>query len=250
MAFHSPIEQFEIHNLSPHLFDIAGQPVAFTNSALAMFLAVATASVFMVFSTFRQAVIPGRWQVLAEAFYGNIENTLIEAAGETARPFLPFIFTLFMYIFFCNFLGLVPQVYTVTSQVVVNFALAMTVISIVLITGFIKHGFHFLTLFLPKGAPPILLPFLAVLEFVSFFVRPFSLSLRLFGNMLAGHILLKVFAGMAAMVATAGWAAPVSVFPVILNIAIIAFEVFVALLQAYIFTVLSSVYLRDALELH
>jgi F-type H+-transporting ATPase subunit a len=250
MAFHSPIEQFEIHNLSPKLFALAGQPVAFTNSTLAMFLAVVLAGTFMVLSTMRRSVIPGRWQVLAEAFFNNIESTLVEAAGEKAKPFMPFIFTLFMYIFFCNMLGLFPQLFTVTAQLIVNFALAMTVITIVLATGFAKHGFHFLTLFLPKGAPPILLPFLGILEFISFFVRPCSLSLRLFGNMLAGHILLKVFAGMCALIATAGWAATSIVFPVVLNIAIIAFEVFVALLQAYIFTVLSSVYLRDAIELH
>jgi len=250
MAFHSPIEQFEIHDLSPALFSLGGHPVSFTNAAMAMVMAVLLSSSFMIFSTLRRAVIPGRWQILAESFYNAIGNTLSEAAGEKAKPFLPFIYTLFTYILFCNLLGMMPGVYTATSQLVVNFALAIMVIFTVIGVGIAKHGLHFFSLFVPKGAPFVLLPFLTVLEFISFFVRPFSLSLRLFGNMLAGHILLKVFAGMSAAVAPEGIAGVTSVLPAILNIVVIAFEFFVALLQAYIFTVLSSVYLRDALELH
>jgi F-type H+-transporting ATPase subunit a len=250
VAFHSPIEQFEVHNLSPTLFSLGGHPIAFTNAALAMILAVVLSASFMILSTRRRAVIPGRWQILAESFYNAIGNTLTEAAGEKSKPFMPFIYTLFCYILFCNLLGMMPGVYTPTSQLIVNLALAATVILVVIGSGIAKHGVHFFSLFVPKGAPMVLLPFLTVLELISFFVRPFSLSLRLFGNMLAGHILLKVFAGMSAAVATEGVAGVTSVFPVVLNIIIIAFEFFVALLQAYIFTVLSSVYLRDALELH
>lgn len=250
MAFHSPIEQFEIHSLSPTLFTLGGQQITFTNSALAMMLATLLASAFMLFSMRRAAVVPGRWQVLGEMVYNLVANTLAEAAGEKAKPYLPFIFSIFMFILFCNLLGMVPHVLTATSHIIVNFALAMTVIMTVIVVGFMKHGLHFLKVFAPSGVPVLLLPFISVLEAVSFFVRPCSLSLRLFGNMLAGHILLKVFAGMTAAVATAGWASLSGVFPVLLNIIIVAFEFFVAGLQAYVFTVLSSVYMRDALELH
>lgn len=250
MAFHSPIEQFEVHAITPPLFSLAGHPIAITNYSVAIIAATLLPLLFIALSAWRESIIPGRWQVLAETFYNGIESTLLESAGEKARPFIPFIFTLFLFILACNLLGLLPDVYTVTSQVVVNLSLALMVIFVVLGAGFAKHGLHFLTLFVPKGAPGILLPFLTLLETISFFIRPLSLSLRLFGNMLAGHILLKVFAAMAAAVATQGWVAMTGIFPVVLDIIIVAFEVFVALLQAYIFTVLSSVYLRDALELH
>ncbi len=250
MAFHSPIEQFEIRSLSAPLFEIAGQPVTVTNSAVAMFIAVLLPVMFLMLSMRRAAVVPTRWQVLAETFYNAIESTLVEAAGEKAKAYMPFVFTVFFFILASNLIGLVPGMYTVTSQIVVNLVLALTVIMSVIGIGFARHGLHFLSLFVPKGAPAALLPFLLVLELISFFIRPFSLALRLFGNMLAGHILLKVFAGMAAAVATQGFIAVTGIFPVILNVIIVAFEIFVALLQAYIFTVLSSVYLRDAVELH
>jgi F-type H+-transporting ATPase subunit a len=250
MAFASPIEQFEVENLSPALFTLGGHAVAFTNASLAMFIALILASSFAILSMQRRALVPGRWQMLAEMFYNAIDSTLTEAAGEKGRAYMPFIYSIFMFILMCNLIGLVPDVYTVTSQLVVNLALAFTVIFTVIGIGFARHGLRFFSLFVPKGAPVVLLPFLSLLEFISFFVRPFSLSLRLFGNMLAGHILLKVFAAMSAAVATAGWAATTTVFPVVLNVIIVAFEVFVAFLQAYIFTVLSSVYLRDAVELH
>lgn len=250
MAFHSPIEQFEIHSFSDPLFHIAGHPVSITNSAIAMFVSVLLPVLFFALSMRRESVIPTRWQVLAETFYNTIENTLVEAAGEKAKPYMPFVFTVFCFILAGNLIGLLPNVYTVTSQIVVNLALAVTVILTVIGIGFARHGLHFLSLFVPKGAPLALMPFLLVLELISFFIRPFSLALRLFGNMLAGHILLKVFAGMAGAVATQGLVSVSGIFPIILDVIIVAFEVFVALLQAYIFTVLSSVYLRDAVELH
>ena len=251
MGFHSPIEQFEIKDLSAPLFELAGHPIAFTNFALAAVLAVVLGSLFLLLPMRRRAVIPGRWQVLVETVFNALEGAFIEAAGPKGKPFFPFIFTLFLFIVICNLLGLIPGVYTVTSQVVGNLALGLTVIFVVLATGFIKHGFHFFGIFVPSGVPLPLVPLIAPIEFVSFFVRPCSLALRLFGNMLAGHILLKVFAGMTAAVATMGLGtASVGIFPIIMNVAIVGFEFFVALLQAYIFTVLSSVYLRDALEMH
>jgi F-type H+-transporting ATPase subunit a len=250
MAFPSPIEQFEIHNFSPTLFSIAGHPVALTNSAICMMLAVILSTAFMTLTVRTKAVVPGRWQVLAEMFFNGIRSTVSEAAGAKAGAFFPFIFTIFLFIMFCNLLGMFPHVYTVTSQLIVNFVLALGVIVVVLTTGFIKHGPKFAKIFVPSGVPWFLLPVIVPIEMISFFIRPCSLSLRLFANMLAGHILMKVFAGMSSALAGSGWLVAVGVLPVIFNVTIVAFEFFVALLQAYIFSILSSVYLHDALEMH
>jgi len=250
MAFHSPIEQFEIHAISPTLFSLGGQPVAFTNSALAMVMAVVSVFLLLGVAMRREAVIPGRWQVIAETFYNFISSMVSDAAGKKARPFFPLIFTLFMFIAFCNLLGLLPYVFTPTSHIIVNFALAAFVLLVVIVTGFAKHGLHFFKLFVPSGAPLALAPLLALVEMISFFIRPCSLSIRLFGNMLAGHILLKVFAGMGAALAASGALVAIGILPMILNVSIVAFEIFVAFLQAYIFAILSSVYLHDALEMH
>lgn len=250
MGMHSPIEQFEVHDLSGPLFELGGHSIGFSNFALTAILAMVLGILFMTLPVRRRSIIPNRWQVVVETFYNAIHGALIEAAGEKGKPFLPFIFTIFLFILLCNLLGLVPGLYTPTAQIVANLVLALSVIAVVLVTGFIRHGFHFLHIFIPSGVPGALVPFIAMIEFVSFFIRPFSLSLRLFANMLAGHILIKVFAGMTAAIATSGWVAAVGILPVIMNVAIVGFEVFVALLQAYIFTVLSSVYLRDALEMH
>lgn len=250
MGFHSPIEQFEVHDYSAPLFDLGGHGIAFTNFALAAMTVFVMGLLFVWLPLRKRSVVPGRWQVVVETFYDLVHSALLEAAGPKGKPFLPFIFSIFLFVLFCNLLGLVPAFYTVTAQLVVNLALAFTVIVVVLMAGFAKHGLHFLGIFIPSGVPIVLTPFIGVIEFVSFFIRPFSLSLRLFGNMLAGHILLKVFAGMTAAIATSGWVAAAGVFPVIINVGIVCFEIFVALVQAYIFTVLSSVYLRDALEMH
>ncbi|MGE4352237.1 MAG: F0F1 ATP synthase subunit A [Bdellovibrionales bacterium] len=251
MAIHSPIEQFEVHDLiSAPLFDLGGHAITFTNYAFTSIIVIALAFLMILLPTRKRNVVPTRWQVLAETFYRAIEDSLLEAAGPKAKPFLPFIFTLFMFIMMGNVLGLVPGLYTITSQFVANLLLAATVLLIVIVVGFYKHGLHFFHIFLPSGVPGFLAPFIFPIEMISFFIRAFSLSLRLFANMLAGHILLKVFAGMTAAIATSGWVASIGVLPLILNVAIVGFEVFVALLQAYIFTILSSVYLRDALEMH
>ncbi|MDD3181730.1 MAG: F0F1 ATP synthase subunit A [Alphaproteobacteria bacterium] len=250
MGMHSPIEQFEVHDMSGTLFDLGGHAITFSNFALGTILTIICGFLLMYLPTRKRSVVPGRWQALAEMLHGAIESSLIEAAGPKAKPFLPYIFSIFMFILMGNFLGLVPGLYTVTSQVVANLCLSLSVIGVVLIVGFMKHGLHFFHIFLPSGVPGFLAPIIFPIEMVSFFIRPFSLALRLFANMLAGHILLKVFAGMTAAIATAGWVGAIGVLPLILNVAIVGFEVFVALLQAYIFTVLSSVYLRDALEMH
>ena len=246
----SPIEQFEIHALTPPLFHLAGQPVAFTNSALYMFLAVALATALTVVAMRPQALVPGRWQMLAETLYNAIADTVTSAAGEKAKPFFPFIFTLFIFIMCCNLLGMIPHSLTVTSHIIVNLSLALFIFVVITITGIVKHGLHFFSLFVPHGVPWALLPFLMIIEVLSFLIRPFSLSVRLFANMMAGHILLKVFAGMTAGLITTGGLAAIGILPLALNVAITAFEFFVAALQAYIFAILTAVYLRDALELH
>lgn len=247
----SPIEQFELHSiLSEPLFTLGGQPVHFTNSALYMIIAVALASFLTVYAMRSASVVPGRMQMLAEGIYNFIAEMVESAAGEKARPFFPFIFSIFIFIMCCNLLGMIPHSLTVTGQIIVNLALALFIFVVISITGFVRHGFHFFSLFVPHGVPNFLLPFLIIIELVSFCVRPFSLSIRLFANMMAGHILMKVFAGMAGGLASLGLVALVGVLPAALNIAVIAFEFFVALLQAYIFAILTAVYLRDALELH
>jgi len=246
----SLFEVFEVHRLSEPLFSIAGHPIAFTNSARSMFAGVVVSAAFMFFAMAPRAVIPGRIQLLAEKLYDLVAGMVVGNAGEDAKPFFPLVFSIFMYLFIGNFLGLIPGVFGVTSHVIVNFALAIVLFSVIIVTGFVKHGLHFFMLFVPKGTPIAVAPVLAFIEFFSFSVRPFSLSLRLFGNMLAGHLVLGVFAGFIASLALSGWLAGLSVVPLVADMAIIGFEVFVAFLQAYIYSILASVYLRDAIEMH
>ncbi|MGB4100437.1 MAG: F0F1 ATP synthase subunit A [Alphaproteobacteria bacterium] len=254
-ASHSPLAQFEIKPLLT-LPPFAGFDVSVTNATLFMFIAVALATTFIVMGMGRGAVIPGRLQMLVEYIHNAIAGMVEQTAGEKSKPFFPFIFALFLFILFCNMLGLVPYGFTVTSHIIVTFALALVVFLLVTLTGFARHGLHFFMLFLPKGAPMVMAPFLFVIEIMSFCVRPFSLSIRLFANMLAGGILLKVFAGMVAGMTVAGlyeghivqlFLAPL---PLILTILLTGFKLFVAGLQAYIFCILSAVYLHDALEMH
>jgi F-type H+-transporting ATPase subunit a len=189
--------------------------------------------------------------MVAETFYNMIASMVESTAGEKAKPFFPFIFSIFIFILCCNLLGMLPWSLSVTSHIIINVAIALALFAVILITGFVKNGFHFLSLFAPAGVPMIMIPFIVVLEIFSFIVRPFSLSVRLFANMLAGHILLGVFAGMSiSLLAVGGLTGVFSSLPLLANIAITGFEFFVAFLQAYIYTVLASVYLRDALEMH
>jgi len=246
----SPLEEFEIHSYGSPLFTIAGHPVSFTNSALYMLLAIMGSSLFMVASMRRQALVPGRWQMMGETVYNMVANMVAGAAGEKAKPYFPFIFTIFIFILFCNLLGMLPYTLEVTSHILINFAIAILLFTVILLTGFIRHGWHFFSLFVPHGAPKFMLLFLVPIEILSFAIRPFSLSIRLFANMMAGHILLGVFAGMTAMLVTAGWLSAIGILPLLLNIAITGFEFFVAFLQAYIYAILASVYLRDAIEMH
>jgi F-type H+-transporting ATPase subunit a len=246
---HSPVAQFEIKPI----FDlsIGGQDVSFTNSSLFMLLAVVVSSVFLVTAMRKRELIPGRMQGLAEMMYEFVADMVRSNVGNEGRPYFPFIFTLFVFLLFGNLLGLIPYSYTFTSQIVVTFVMAAFVFLALTILALFKHGLHFFSFFVPAGAPKPLIPFLIIIEVISYFVRPVSLSVRLFANMLAGHTMLKVFAGLAVMISGVGGAAMAgSVFPFIALIGLTGLEVLVAVLQAYVFTILTCMYLNDALHLH
>ena len=192
----------------------------------------------------RAALVPGRWQSLGEMAYEFIAKMIDDTVGIEGREYFPFIFTLFMFILFGNLLGLVPFGFTFTSHIIVTFALAALVFIGVTIIGLWRHGFHFLTLFVPHGVPPILLLLLVPIEVLSYFIRPFTLSIRLFANMLAGHTMLAIFGGFAGAVGIFG------IIPLAIDVALIFLEILVAVLQAYVFTILTCLYLRDAIKLH
>ena len=247
----SLLEEFEIHPMGAPLLSLAGHPIAFTNSALFMLFAIVACTWLMVVAMRPQAVVPGRWQMLAETLYNLVANMLESTAGEKAKPFFPFIFTIFAFILFSNLLGLFPHSLAVTSHIIVNLAIALLLFTIIIITGFARQGLHFFNIFAPPGVHWVMLLFLVPIEVFSFLVRPLSLSIRLFANMLAGHILLGVFAGMTVSLFAAGMMLkPLGVLPLALNVVITGFEFFVAFLQAYIYAILASVYLRDAVEGH
>ena len=237
-----PLEQFKIEPLIP--MHIGGLDVSYTNSALFMTVAVVLITALLVLGTKRGALVPGRWQSVAEMSYEFVADMVETNAGHGADPYFPFVFTLFMFVLFSNFLGLIPYSYTVTSQIIVTFALAATVFIGVTIIGFVKHGLHFGRLFVPEGVPIVLLLLLVPIELLSYCIRPFTLSIRLFANMLAGHTMLAIFGGFAASVGL------LAILPVALDVAILALEVLVAALQAYVFAILTCLYLRDALHLH
>jgi F-type H+-transporting ATPase subunit a len=199
---------------------------------------------FLTLGTRRRALVPGRWQSMAELSYEFVADMLETNAGHGAEPYFPFVFSLFMFVLFANFLGLVPYSFTVTSHIIVTFALAAIVFIGVTIIGFVTHGARFLRLFVPEGVPVVLLFLLVPIELLSYFIRPFTLSIRLFANMLAGHTMLAIFGGFAASIGL------LAIFPTLINVALIGLEALVAALQAYVFAILTCLYLRDALHLH
>jgi len=249
-AGHSPMAQFEVHRLIP--LEIGGYDVSFTNASLWMLLAVACGSLFLVLGVKRDGIIPGRLQSVVELMYDFIERqTVGNVMGESGKKFFPFIFTLFIFIFFTNFLGLIPYSFTVTSHIIVTFAMALSVFARVLIVGFWTHGLHFFSLFVPSGAPMWIMPLIVPIEIISFLSRPISLSVRLAANMLAGHTMLKVFAGfIVTMLGAGGVLAFLSVAPLLAGIAVTALEVLVAAIQAWVFALLTCIYLNEAVHLH
>lgn len=242
-----PISQFQIQRWVP--IEIGGLDFSFTNSSAFMVLSVVSASAFLFLSTANRGLVPSRMQSLAEMSYEFVANMLRDAAGSHGMKFFPFVFSLFMFVLFANLLGMFPYFFTVTSHIIVTFALAMLVIGTVLVYGFMKHGMGFLKLFVPSGVPGLLVPLIVAIEIVSFLSRPISLSVRLFANMLAGHITLKVFAGFIASMGSMGALGIAgAVLPLFMTVALTGLEFLVAFLQAYVFAVLTCMYLNDALH--
>lgn len=242
-----PIHQFQIEKIAT-LGKIGNVEIAFTNSALFMFLAVGLTMAFLYLATSGRRLVPTRWQSLAEMTYEFVENTVKGSAGQEGMRFFPLIFSLFTFVLVCNFLGMLPGAFTVTSHIIVTFALAMLVFLSVIVVGVALHGAHFLNLFVPSGVPGYILPLVVLIEVISFLSRPISLSVRLFANMLAGHIALKIFAGFVVSLGAAGVWAVLAPLPLALAVGLTALELLVAFLQAYVFTILTCIYLNDALH--
>lgn len=238
----NPFAQFQVKSLIDISF--LGYDISFTNSAMFMLIAVVLVGSFFYFSSRSLALVPGKLQSSAELIFELVDNTLHEAAGKSSKSFFPFVFTLFTFVLTLNLLGMMPYGFTVTSHVIVTFAIAAMVFIAVTVTGFVKHGLKFLSLFLPHGTPVYIAPLMILIELFSFLSRPVSLSIRLAGNMIAGHVLLKVLGGFVVMMGVYG------IVPMPFMVVMIGFEFFVAILQAYLFTILTCVYLNDAINLH
>lgn len=243
-----PIKQFKIETLIP-FGKIGGMEIGFTNSALFMFIAVGSIAAFLLMSTRGRGLVPTRMQSLAELIYEFVAGTVRQTCGPDGMRFFPLVFSLFMFVLFCNMIGMIPGTFTVTSHIIVTAALALLVISLVIGYGIATQGLHWFARFVPSGLPAAILPFIVVIEIISFISRPVSMSLRLFGNMTAGHIALKVFAGFVFSLAGLGFFGILgSVLPIFMITALTALEFLVAALQAYVFTILTCIYLNDALH--
>jgi F-type H+-transporting ATPase subunit a len=244
-----PLDQFKIEPIIP--IHIGGVDASFTNSALFMVITIALASAVVIWGSRGRALVPSRWQSMAEISYEFIAGMIDDNVGHEGRDYFPFIFTLFMFIFFGNLLGLIPYGYTFTSQIIVTFAMAAVVFLGVTIIGIARHGWHFLSFFVPHGVPIVLLLLLVPIEVLSYLIRPFTLSIRLFANMMAGHTMLAIFAGFVTpLLLAAGVIKAFAVVPLGVDVLLIFLELLVAALQAYVFTILTCLYLRDAIHLH
>lgn len=247
-GFHvDPISQFAITPIFE--FNIGGYNLAYTNSSLFMTIAVGLIGLFFLVANKRAELVPSRMQAAAEMAYEGIANIVRENAGPEAMKFFPLIFSIFCIVFMGNVLGMIPGSFTFTSHIAVTAALAFTLFLFITVLGFAIHGLHFLSRFLPPGVPMAMAPMIFLLEVISYFMRPFTLAVRLFANMMAGHMVLKVFAYFALGLITSGSVlfTLVGILPLAMNVALIGLELFVAGLQALIFTILTCVYLRDAL---
>jgi F-type H+-transporting ATPase subunit a len=243
-----PIHQFEITNL--FVFGrIGGVEIAFTESALFMLISLAAIALLMLGATSPRAIVPGRAQAVAEMSYEFIATTLRSTAGSEGMKFFPLVFSLFMFILAVNLIGLLPYTFAVTSQIIITVSLALLVFVTVIVYGFWKHGLRFLRLFVPSGVPIYILPLVTFIEVLSFLSRPISHSVRLFANILAGHITLKVFAGFITMLSAFGFLGWIgALLPFGMTVALMALELLVAFLQAYVFAILTCIYLNDAIH--
>ncbi len=239
----NPLHQFEITTVAP--IEIGGVNASLTNSGVFMILTVAAVTLFLTMGMRGRSVIPGRWQSMAELSYEFVAGMVRDNVGTEGRRYFPFIFSLFMFILFGNLIGLIPYSFTFTSHIIVTFAMAAFVFVAVTVIGIVRHGTHFFTFFMPKGVPMVMAPLLIPIEVLSYLSRPVSLSIRLFANMMAGHTMLKVFAAFIIPLGLLGGWAPLAV-----NVALTGFEFLVAFLQAYVFTILTCLYLNDAIHLH
>ena len=243
-----PIHQFEIKTLFP-IARIGATELAFTNSALFMLIALTVILLLTLAATRSRALVPGRLQTVAEMSYEFVAGTLRSTAGSEGMKFFPLVFSLLMFILVLNVIGIIPYTFTVTSHLIITVSLALLVFLTVLVYGFWTHGLHFLKLFVPSGIPIYILPLVTFIEVLSFLSRPVSHSVRLFANMLAGHITLKVFGGFVTMLGAlgvVGWLG--AILPLALTIALTALELLVAFLQAYVFAILTCIYLNDAIH--
>ena len=240
----NPMHQFEVYKIGPEI-NLGGINLSFTNASLFMFISSALILLFLFLGTKKKSLVPTKIQFITESSYTFVAKMINDTAGSGAKSFFPFIFTLFMFVLFANMVGMLPYSFTVTSHIIVTFVLAAIVFVGVTILGFIKHGFKYLGLFVPKGVPVILLPLIVIIEIISYLSRPVSLSVRLFANMMAGHTMLKVFGGFVISLGLlGGW------LPLGFSVALTGLEILVAFLQAYVFAILTCIYLNDALNLH
>jgi len=240
-----PIHQFAVTEIIP--FGDTG--LGITNASLFMIVTTAVISAYLILSTRRRALVPNRFQLVSEMLYEFVANMVLNSSGKDGKVFFPFVFSLFMFILTANMLGMIPFFFTVTSQIIVTFALALLVMVVVVVVGFVRNGPKFLKVFVPSGVPVYILPIVVPVEVVSFLSRPISLSVRLFANMLAGHITLKVFAGFVVTLSSLGFLGWMgALLPLAMTVGITALEFLVSALQAYVFALLTATYLHDALH--
>ena len=240
----NPMQQFTVYKIGPEI-KIAGFDLSFTNASLFMLISASIILFFLFFGSKEKKIIPNKIQLVAEMFYTFVAKMISDTAGSKAKPYFPFIFSLFMFVLFCNMVGMLPYSFTVTSHIIVTLIMALFIFIAVTVIGFVKHGFKYLSIFVPSGVPTILLPLITIIEVISYLSRPVSLSVRLFANMMAGHTMLKVFGGFVVSLGILGGWLPLS-----FSVALTGLEILVAFLQAYVFAILTCIYLNDALNLH
>ena len=240
----NPMQQFNVYRIGPEI-KLGGVDLSFTNSSLFMTFTALTIIMFLYLSTKEKKIVPGKIQLISELLYNFIAKMISDTAGSKAKPYFPFIFSLFIFVLLCNMIGMLPYAFTVTSHIIVTMIMAIFIFIAVTFIGFVKHGFKYLSIFVPKGVPVVLLPLITIIEIISYLSRPISLSVRLFANMMAGHTMLKVFGGFVISLGiVGGW------LPLTFSVALTGLEILVAFLQAYVFAILTCIYLNDALNLH
>ncbi len=240
----NPMQQFTVYKIGPEI-KIAGVDLSFTNASLFMVVSTTIIIAFLYFGSRERKIIPSKIQLITEMLYNFVAKMISDTAGSKAKPYFPFIFSLFLFVLICNMVGMLPYSFTVTSHIIVTLIMALFIFVAVTIIGFVKHGFKYLNIFVPSGVPAVLLPLITVIEIISYLSRPVSLSVRLFANMMAGHTMLKVFGGFVVSLGILGGWLPLS-----FSVALTGLEILVAFLQAYVFAILTCIYLNDALNLH